>query len=57
MGLSHLPSCFESILSVPIESVNGSQAYLEWMGKSGPFRIEARLPGMCLSFKVRLASS
>ena len=30
---------------------------LEWMGKLEPFPIEARLPGRCFSFKVRLASS
>ena len=30
---------------------------LEWMGKSEPFPIEARLPGRWFSFKVRLASS
>jgi len=41
MGLSHLPSCFESILGVPVESVQGNQAYLEWLGKSGSFQIEA----------------
>ena len=57
MGLSHLPSCFESIHAVPVESVQGNQAYLEWMGKLGSFRIEARLPGMHLSFEVRPVSS
>ena len=31
--------------------------FLEWMGKLGSFRIEAQLPGMRSSFKVRLASS
>ena len=36
-GLSHLPLCFESILRVPVESVKGNQAYLEWLGKSGSF--------------------
>ena len=40
-GLSHLPSYFESILGVPVESVQGNQAYLEWMEKSGSFRTEA----------------
>ena len=29
IGLSHLPSCFESILRVTVESVQGSQVYLE----------------------------
>ena len=51
------PFVFESILGVPVESVQGNQAYLEWMGKLGSFQIEVRLPGMCSSFKVRPASS
>ena len=51
MGLSPLPSCFESIFWVPVKSMQGNQAYLEWMGKSGSFRTEARLLGMCSSFK------
>ena len=40
-GLSHLPSCFELILGVPVKSVQGNQAYLEWKEKSGSSRIEA----------------
>ena len=50
--MSHLPSSFELILGVPVESVQGNQAYLEWMGNLGCFRIEARLPGIRSSFKV-----
>ena len=45
MGLSHLPSCFESVLGVQVESVQGNQAYLEWLGKSGSFPIEVCLLG------------
>ena len=56
-GLSHIPSCFESILRVRVKSMQGNQAYLEWMEKSGSFPIEAQLLGMCSSFKGRLASS
>ena len=56
-GLSHLPSCVELILGVPVKSVQGNQAYLVWMGKSGSFRNEVQLPGMRSSFKVRLAPS
>ena len=56
-GLSHLPSYFELILRVPVESVPGNQAYLEWMGKLGSFQIEARLLRMHSSFKMRPASS
>ena len=57
MGLSPLPSCFEFIFWVPVKSMQGNQAYLEWMGKSGSFRTEARLLGMRSSLKGRLASS
>ena len=53
--MSHLPSSFELILGVPVESVQWNQAYLEYMGNSGYFQIEARLPGMRSSFKVRPA--
>ena len=31
-GLSHVPSCCESILGVTVESVQGNQVYLEWSG-------------------------
>ena len=41
MELSHLPSCFELILRVTVESVQGSQVYLEWIGTSGYFVIVA----------------
>ena len=34
-GLSHVPSDCESILGVTIESVQGNQVYLEWIGTSG----------------------
>ena len=33
--LSHLTSCFESILGVSVESVQQSQVYLEWIRTSG----------------------
>ena len=52
-GLSQLPLCFELIHAVPVESVQGNQAYLEWMGKWGSFGIDAQLPGIRWSFKVR----
>ena len=45
MGLSHLPLCCESVLGVQVESVQGNQAYLEWLGKSGSFPIEVCLLG------------
>ena len=40
--LSQLPSCFESILGVTVESVQGNRVYLEWIGTSGSFGIVAR---------------
>ena len=40
--LSHLPSCFKSILGVTIESVQGSQVYLELIGTSGSFGMVVR---------------
>ena len=39
MGLSPLPSCFESIFWVPVKSMQGNQAYLEWIGKRGLFEL------------------
>ena len=38
-------SHFESILEVPVESVQGNQAYLEWLGKSGSFQMRQDLQG------------
>ena len=46
-GLSHLPSCFESILGDAIESVKDIQVYLEWIRTSGSFGMVAR-PLECL---------
>ena len=34
-----MPSCYESILGVTVESVQESQVYLEWIGTSGSFGI------------------
>ena len=56
-GLSHLPLCFESVLRIPVKSMQGNQAYLKWMGNSASSRIEAQLLGMRSNFKGRLASS
>ena len=36
-GLSHLPLCFELTFGVTVESVQGNQVYLEWIGTSGSF--------------------
>ena len=52
-GLSHLPSCFELILEVTVESVQGSQVYLECIGTSGSFEMVARPLEFLSSVKVR----
>ena len=54
-GLSHEPSCFESILGVTVESVQGNQMYLEWIGTSGSFGMVTS--GDPLDFKAEIASS
>ena len=38
----NVPSCFESYLEVKVESVQGNQVYLEWIGTSGSFGIVAQ---------------
>ena len=53
-GLSHLPLCFESILGVTVESVQGSHMYLECIGTSGSFEMVARPLEFLLSVKLRL---
>ena len=53
-GLSHLPSCFELILEVTVESVQGSQVYLECIGTSGSFEMVARPLEFLSSVKLRL---
>ena len=40
--MSHVPSSFESIIGVTVESVQGNQVYLEWIGISGSFGMVAR---------------
>ena len=45
-GLSHMPSCFESILEVIVESVQESQMYLECIGTLPSFNLLAR-PWSC----------
>ena len=55
-GLSHVPSCFELILGVTVESVQGSQVYLEWIQASGSFEIVARTLEFLLRVYLRLPS-
>ena len=52
-GLSHLLSYFESILGVTVESVQGSQVYLECIGTSGSFEMVARSLDFLWSVKLR----
>ena len=37
-----MPSCFESLREVTVESVEGNQLYLEWIGTSGSFGMVAQ---------------
>ena len=53
IGLSHMPLCFQSILGVTVESVQGSQVYLECIGTSGSFVMVARPLEFILSVKLR----
>ena len=55
-GLSHLPSCCELILGETVESVQGSQVYLECIGTSGSSEIVARPLEFLSSVKLRLPS-
>ena len=52
-GLIHLPSYFDLILGVTIESVRGGQVYLDLIGTSGSFRMVARPLEFLLSVKLR----
>ena len=52
-GLSHVPSCCESILGVTVETVLGNQVYLEWIGTLGSFVMVARPLAFLLTFEVR----
>ena len=51
--LALLPSCFESILWVTVESVLGSQVYLEWIGTLGSFEFVAQPLEFLTSVKWR----
>ena len=48
-----VPLCFKSILGVTIESVQGSQVYLECIVTSGSFEIVARPLEFLSSVKLR----
>ena len=48
-----VPSCFESILGVTVESVQGSQVYLKWIGALEHFGMVARPLEFLSSLKLR----
>ena len=52
-GLSHMPSSCESIIGVTVESVQGSQVSLEWIGTLESFGIVARPLEFLSCFKLR----
>ena len=49
-----MPLCCELILRVIVESVQGNQVYLEWIGTSGSFGMVERLLEFLSTFKWRL---
>ena len=53
-GLSHLPSCFESIVGVTVESVQGNQVYLECIETLGSFEMVAGTLEFLSSVQLRL---
>ena len=52
--MSHVPSSFESIIGVTVESVQGNQVYLEWIETSGSFGMVARPLSFLSTFYWRL---
>ena len=55
--VSHLPSYFELILRVTVESVQGNQVYLEWNRDIRVFLNCGTTPGVPLEFQVETAFS
>ena len=56
-GLSHVPQWCESILSLKVEAVQGTQVSLEWTETSGGLWEWWHDPGVPLAFPVESASS
>ena len=48
-----MPSCCELMLGVTVESVQGNQVYLEWIGTSRFFGMLARPLEFLSTFKLR----
>ena len=53
-GLSNLPSCFESILGVTIDSLQGNLVYREWIGALGSLGMVATPLEFLSSVQLRL---
>ena len=53
----HLPSCFELVFRVTIESVQGSQGCLECFGNLGVFLNGGTIPGVPRKHQVETTSS
>ena len=56
-GLSHVPRCCESILSLRVEVVQGKQVSLKWTETSGGLWEWWHDPGVPFAFPVESASS
>ena len=56
-GLSHLPSCFDLVLGVIVESVQDSQVCLECTETSGVFFNGGTTPGVSLLRQRETAST
>ena len=48
-----MPSCSESILGEAVESVQGNQVYLDWIGISGTFEMMAQPLQLLSKFNLR----
>ena len=56
-GLSHVPPCWESLLGVNVEAVQGKQFPLEWTESSGGLLEWWHDPRVPLAFPVESESS
>ena len=52
-GLSHVQSCFESILGVTVEAVQENQLYLVWIGTLPSFGMVVQPLEFLSTFKLR----
>ena len=52
-GISHVPSCCESIRGVTVPSVQGNQVYLKWIETLGCYGMVARPLDFLSRLKLR----